>query len=207
MQVIHRINLPFKVKYKHIIGSRGYVISRIQRKRKVHVHIPKNEDPDNRVIITGYQQGVQAAVEDIRKIIRRRISSRRKIEKRVTYRYYGNTIVCPKLGKVSSLEHLEYLKDRSLSLKKPKNKRNLKKHGVVNTKKKVIEPSVLSWPPGTRRQSMKRIARWHRVDLRIVHRLFPITGMKKQKRKLCISFAELEKTICQSQKPANKALF
>ncbi|XP_076365239.1 vigilin-like isoform X2 [Tachypleus tridentatus] len=186
--VIHRINLPFKVKYKHIIGPRGYVISRIQRKRKVHIHIPKNEEQDNRVIVSGYEQGVEAAVQDIHKIIRMLMSSRRKTKRRVIYRYCGNTIVCPKLMKISSSEYLQYLKDCSMSLEKPKNKIQFKKRRAVNTKEKVIEL-------GTRRQRMKRITKWYCVDLRVIHRLFPLTGMKGKLRKLCISFAELERTM------------
>ncbi|CAH1957707.1 unnamed protein product [Acanthoscelides obtectus] len=53
-----------------IIGKRGAVITKIRKDREVQINFPKKGDPNEHIItITGYEENVQGAKDDIMKIV------------------------------------------------------------------------------------------------------------------------------------------
>ncbi|XP_065210627.1 vigilin-like isoform X2 [Planococcus citri] len=78
--------------HPQIIGRKGEVIKKIRNDHNVTISLPKKEDPDNIISITGLQQDVEAAKEDILSIVQRLESRYREeinIDRRVHPRMIG----------------------------------------------------------------------------------------------------------------------
>lgn len=62
--------------HPQIIGRAGEVINKIRNEYDVQISLPKKTEPDNTIImITGYQQSVEAAKTEIMKIVQRLVGS------------------------------------------------------------------------------------------------------------------------------------
>lgn len=60
--------------HPQIIGRKGEVINKIRGDHNVTISLPKKEDPDNIISITGLQKDVEAARDDILSIVQRLVS-------------------------------------------------------------------------------------------------------------------------------------
>lgn len=78
--------------HPQIIGRKGEVINKIRTDHNVTISLPKKEDPDNIISITGLQKDVEAAKEDILSIVQRletRYREEVNIDRRVHPRMIG----------------------------------------------------------------------------------------------------------------------
>ncbi|XP_065200720.1 vigilin-like isoform X2 [Planococcus citri] len=78
--------------HPQIIGRKGEVINKMRNDHKVTISLPKKEDPNNIISITGLQKDVEAAKEDILCIVQRLESRYREevnIDRRVHPRMIG----------------------------------------------------------------------------------------------------------------------
>lgn len=75
------VNVTFQLNvdpeyHPQIIGRKGEVINKIRNDHNVTISLPKKEDPDNIISITGAQPDVEAAKEDILNIVQRLVRRR-----------------------------------------------------------------------------------------------------------------------------------